>query len=87
LTVKAISLSEAQPHLDKVFEDVQAGSPVLLVRGGEVAKLERVQPPEFGGDMATLEKMLVDAVQGPHAEWTPQDLEDIARRVREKRRE
>jgi hypothetical protein len=85
--MKAIALNEAQSNLDKVFEEAQAGSPVLLVRGGEVAKLERVEPPDFGGDMATLEKMLVDAVQGPHAEWTPQDLEDIARRVRERRRE
>jgi hypothetical protein len=85
--VKAIALSEAQLRLDKLFEDAQAGSPVLLVRGGEVAKLERVEPPEFGGDLATLEKMLVEAVEGPHAEWTPRDLEDIARRVREKRGE
>jgi hypothetical protein len=85
--VKAIALNEAQASLDKLFDDAQAGSPVLLVRGGEVAKLERVEPPSFGGDMATLEKMLVDAVQGSHAEWTPQDLEDIARRVREKRSE
>jgi antitoxin (DNA-binding transcriptional repressor) of toxin-antitoxin stability system len=85
--MKAIALKEAQSRLDKLFEDAQAGSPVLLVRGGEVAKLVRVEPPEFGGDMATLEKMLVDAVQGPHAEWTPQDLEDIARRVGEKRSE
>jgi hypothetical protein len=73
--------------LDEIFVDAQARSPVLLVRGGEVAKLERVEPPEFGGDSATLERMLVDAVEGPHAEWTPQDLEDIARRVREKRNE
>jgi hypothetical protein len=85
--MKAIALNEARTSLDKLFEDAQAGSPVLLVRGGEVAKLERVEPPEFGGDMTTLEKMLVDAVQGPHSEWTPGDLEDIARRVREKRRE
>jgi hypothetical protein len=85
--MKAIALNEAQSRLDKLFEDAQAGSPVLLVRGGEVAKLERVEPPEFGGDMATLEKMLVDAVEGAHAEWTPQELEDIARRVREKRDE
>lgn len=83
--MKAIGLNEARSSLDKLFEDAQAGSPVLLVRGGEVAKLERVQPPEFGGDTATLEKMLMEAVQGPHAEWTPQDLEDIARRVRERR--
>jgi hypothetical protein len=75
--VKAIALSEAQSRLDKLFEDAQAGSPVLLVRGGEVAKLERVEPPDFGGNMATLERMLQDAAEGPHAEWTPQDLEDI----------
>jgi hypothetical protein len=85
--VKTVALKEAQSRLDELFEDAQAGSPVLLVRNGEVAKLERVAPPEFGGDMTTLEKMLVDAVQGPHNEWTPQDLEDIARRVREKRGE
>jgi hypothetical protein len=82
--MKAVALNEAQSRLDELFEDAQAGSPVLLVRGGEVAKLERVAPPEFGGDLATLEKMLVDAVESPHPEWTPQDLEDIARRVRAK---
>ena len=86
-TVKAISLNEAQSLLDELFEDAQAGSPVLLVRGGEVVKLERVEPREFGGDLAALEKMLLDAMEGPHSDWTPQDLEDIARRVREKRRE
>jgi hypothetical protein len=73
--------------LDELFEDAQAGSPVLLVRGGEVAKLERVAPPEFGGDLGMLERMLLDAVEGPHPEWTPRDIEDIARRVREKRGE
>lgn len=83
--MKAISLNEAQLRLDKLFEDAQAGSPVLLVRGGEVAKLERVEPPDFGGDLSTLEKMLVEAVESNHAEWTPQDLEDIAKRVRAKR--
>jgi hypothetical protein len=85
--VKAIALNDAQSRLDELFADAQAGSPVLLVRGGEVAKLQRVEPPEFGGDLATLERMLVDAAEGPHPEWTPQDLEDIARRVREKRGE
>jgi hypothetical protein len=80
--MKAITLNEAHSRLDQLFEDAQAGSPVLLVRGGEVVKLERVAPPEFGGDLATLERMLVDVVEGPHSEWTPQDLEDIARRVR-----
>ena len=85
--MKTVALKEAQSRLDELFEDAQAGSPVLLVRGGEVAKLERVVPREFGGDMTTLEKMLVDAAEGPHPEWTPQDLEDIARRVREKRGE
>jgi hypothetical protein len=86
-TVKAVPLEEAQVLLGKLFEDAQAGSPVLLVRGGEVARLERVEPRDFGGDLATLEKMLLDAVEGPHAEWTPRDLEDIARRVREKHEE
>jgi hypothetical protein len=37
--------------------------------------------------LTTLEKMLVEAVEGPHSEWTPQDLEDIARRVRAKQNE
>lgn len=83
--MKAIRLCEAQSRLDKLFDDAQAGSPVLLVRGGQVAKLQRVEPPEFGGDTATLEKMVLQAVEGPHAEWTPRDLEGIARRVRERR--
>ena len=85
--MKAIALNEAQSCLNELFEDAQAGSPVLLVRGGEVARLQRVEPAEFGGDLTALEDMLVKAVQGPHPEWTPQDLDDIARRVRLKRQE
>jgi hypothetical protein len=42
-------------------------------------------PKEFLEDFATLEKMLMDAVEGPHPKWTRKDLEDITRRVREKR--
>lgn len=66
-------------------DEAHDGSPVLLVRGTQVVKLERVEPPEIGGDQQTLENMLLDAVRGPHPEWTAQDLEDIARRVRERR--
>jgi hypothetical protein len=83
--MKTIPLNEASSRLDELFEDAQAGSPVLLVRGGEVVKLERIDPPEFGGDLTMLEKMVLEAVRGPHAEWTPKDLEDIGRRVRERR--
>jgi len=82
--VKTIALKEAHSRLDELFENAQAGSPVLLVRGGEVVRLERVEPAEFGGDGAALEKMLTTAVEGPHPEWTKKDLDDIARRVREK---
>jgi antitoxin (DNA-binding transcriptional repressor) of toxin-antitoxin stability system len=85
--VKTVTLTDAQARLDQLFEEAQAGTPVLLVRGGQVVKLERVEPPEFGGDLRTLENMLLDAVRGPHTDWTPQDLEDIARRVCEGRRE
>jgi hypothetical protein len=31
--------------------------------------------------------MLLNAVRGAHADWTPHDLEDIARRVRSRRSE
>ena len=82
-----MTLTEAQPHLEQLFDEAQAGSPVLLVRDDQVAKLERVDPPEFGGSVQTLEQMLLDAVRGPHADWSPQDLEDIARRVRARRGE
>ena len=85
--MKTVTLTEAQSHLEQLFDEAQAGSPVLLVREDQVAKLERVEPPEFGGDRQTLENMLLDAVRGPHADWTPQDLEDIARRVRARRGE
>ena len=85
--MKTIALSEAQTCLGELFEDAQDGSPVLLVRGGQVAKLERVEPAEFGGDVRLLENMLLDAVRGRHADWTSQDLDDIARRVRERRGE
>jgi antitoxin (DNA-binding transcriptional repressor) of toxin-antitoxin stability system len=77
-----MTIYEAQTRLDQLFDEAQSGSPVLLTRGDQVVKLERVEPPSFGGDSKTLEEMLLQAVRGPHAEWTPQDLEDIARRVK-----
>jgi hypothetical protein len=80
--MKTVPLSEAQTHLEQLFDEVHSGSPVLLVRGAQAIKLERVEPPEFGGDAQMLENMLLDAVRGPHADWTPNDLDDIARRVR-----
>ena len=83
--MKSIALNEAQSKLEELFDEAQAGSPVLLVRGDQAVKLERIEPPAFGGDLNTLEGMLLDAVRGPHADWTPQDLEDIARRVRAQR--
>ena len=83
--MKTVPLSEAPARLDELFDDAQAGSPVLLVQDGQVVKLERFEPPEFGGDVRVLEAMLLEAVRGPHADWTPQDLEDIARRVKERR--
>jgi hypothetical protein len=83
--MKAVPLNEAPSRLDELFEDAQAGLPVLLVRGGQVVKLEKIEPPEFGGDLRMLENMLLDAVRGPHADWTPEDLEDIAQRVRQRR--
>jgi len=85
--VKTVTVAEAQSHLDQLFDEAQAGSPVLLVRDDQVVKLERVEPPEFGGDRRLLEKMLLEAVRGPHADWTAKDLEDIARRVRARRGE
>jgi hypothetical protein len=85
VAMKTVPLSEAPARLDELFDDAQAGSPVLLVQDGQVVKLERFEPPEFGGDVRVLEGMLLEAVRGPHADWTPQDLEDIARRVKERR--
>lgn len=85
--VKTIALHEAQTRLEQLFDEAQAGSAILLVRGDQVVKLERVEPPEFGGDLNTLQSMLLDAVRGPHADWTPHDLEDIARRVRARKGE
>jgi hypothetical protein len=83
--VKTVALADVPARLEEIFDDVQSGAPVLLVRGGEVVKVERVEPREFGGDVANLETMLLDAVRGPHAPWTPAELEDIAQRVRGRR--
>ena len=85
--MKTVTVSEAQSRLDELFNEAQSRSPVLLVRGDELAKLERVEPPGFGGGRRALEDMLSDAVRGPHQDWTPEDLEDIARRVRARRSE
>src|SRR6266536_6052936 len=46
-SVKTVLLTEAQSGLDQLFDEAQAGSPVLLVRGDQVVKLERVEPPQF----------------------------------------
>ena len=42
--MKAIAFDEARSRLDKLFEDAQAGSPVLLVRGGEVVGARSARP-------------------------------------------
>ena len=76
--MKSVALNEAKSKLEQLFDEAQTGSPVLLVRGDEFVKLERVEPPAFGGGLQTLEKILLEAVRGPHADWTPQDLEDIS---------
>jgi hypothetical protein len=83
--VKKVFLDDAPSRLNEIFDDAQSGSPVLLVRGGELAKLERVEPREFAGGIETLQNMLLDAVRGRHGDWTAADLEDIAQRVRERR--
>jgi hypothetical protein len=83
--MKTVPLNEAPTRLNEIFDDAQSGSPVLLVRNGEVAKLEKVEPPTFGGDSQLIEEMLLQAVRSEHREWTPEDLNDIARRVRERR--
>lgn len=85
--MKTVNLDEAQGRLNELFETAQAGSPVFLIRGGQVVKLERVEPPEFGGDSQRLESMLLDAVRSAHTDWTPKDLENIERRVRARRGE
>jgi antitoxin (DNA-binding transcriptional repressor) of toxin-antitoxin stability system len=83
--MKTVALAEARSNLEKLFEQAQAGTPVLLVHDGQLAKLERIEPPEFGGDLDTLKSTLLGAVRTPHASWTPKDLEDLTRRVRERR--
>ena len=85
--MKTVPLNKAPTRLNEIFDDAQSGSPVLLVRNGEIAKLEKVEPPTFGGDPQLIEDMLLKAVRSDHREWTLEDLNDIARRVRERRAE
>lgn len=81
--MKSVSLIEAKSNLEQLFDEVQSGSPVLVVRGDQVVRLDRVEPPEFGGDMVAIENMLREAVQGPNSEWIPVDLDDMEECVRE----
>ena len=80
--MKTMTVSQAKSRLGKLVDKVQRGSPVILVNGNKLAKLERYDllDPEF--DSPQLEAMLLEAVEGPHSPLTRKDLEAAARRAR-----
>ncbi len=74
--MRSVTLDEAKSNLEQLFDEVQSGSPVLVVRGDQVVRLDRVEPPEFGGDTVAIENMLREAMEDPNADWIPVDLDD-----------
>ena len=82
--MKTLTVREAKPQLAKLVQKVQRGSPVILVDGNKLAKLERydLHDPEF--DSPELEAMLLEAVQGPHAPYSRKEMQSILDRVLKK---
>ena len=75
--MRSVTLDEAKSNLEQLFDEVQSGFPVLVVRGDQVVRLDRVEPPEFGGDTAAIENMLRESMEDPRANWIPVDLDDV----------
>jgi hypothetical protein len=83
--MKTMTVREAGPQLGRLVEKVQRGAPVILVQGNKLAKLERYEllDPETDSDL--LEARLLEAVQGPHSDYSLRDLDVAAARVRQRR--
>ena len=84
--MKTVTISEARPKLGKLVEEVYSGAPVVLVHGNKLVKMERYEilDPEY--DSPELAAMLIDAVRGPHAPYSPKEMRARADRALRARR-
>ena len=79
--MNTMTVRQAKSQLGKLVKRVQRGAPVILVEGNHLAKLERYEllDPEF--DSPELEAMLLEAVQGPHAPYSFDEMQAVLERV------
>jgi prevent-host-death family protein len=84
--MKTMTVRDAKPKLGKLVEQVQRGAPVILVQGNKLAKLERYELLDPESDNPQIEAMLLEAVRGPHSEYSRRELEAILEKVSKKAR-
>jgi antitoxin (DNA-binding transcriptional repressor) of toxin-antitoxin stability system len=84
--MKTLTVTQAKPRLAELVDEVHAGSPVILVHNEKLVKIERYVPFDPNEDSPELEAMLLEAVRGPHAAYSAQEMKDAVRQVSSARR-
>ena len=85
--MKTLTVSQAKLRLGKLVDEVHDGAPVLLVHKNKLVKLERYEPLDPEYDSPQLEAMLLEAVRGPYAPYSHDEMEAVfTRACREERK-
>jgi len=69
-----------------LVEEVHAGNPVILVHNEKLVKIERYIPFDPEEDSPELEAILLEAVRGPHAPYSSDEMKEIVRQACERAR-
>jgi antitoxin (DNA-binding transcriptional repressor) of toxin-antitoxin stability system len=84
--MKTLTVSKAKTRLGGLVDEVQEGAPIILIHGDKLAKLERYEPLDPDADSPRVEAMLLEAVQGPHARYSREEMAAVLTKVSRERR-
>ena len=85
--MKTMTVSQARTRLGTLVDRVQKGSPVILIHGNKLAKLERYELLDPEADSPQIEAALLEAVQGPHAPYSRREMESVLAKVCQEERQ
>jgi antitoxin (DNA-binding transcriptional repressor) of toxin-antitoxin stability system len=84
--MKAISVTEAEPHLKELIAEACQGELIVLTDGDRQVALEPHVPSDIEEDTTELEAELLKAIDGPFAPYSDDEMKAIGKRVLEKKR-
>ena len=85
-TMKTLTVTEAQPQLEKLVEKVHRGAPILLVHKNKLVKIERYEPLDPEHESAELEAMLLEGVRSKFAPYSKQEMQATLDKLRRAQR-